>query len=132
MTDSFSKADRSVIMKKVKSKENRSTELALVKIFNMHGVKGWKRNYPVIGKPDFVFLSKKIAVFADGCFWHGHHCRNIVPKQNNEYWDKKRIRNIERDIEVNLLFTNRGWKILRFWECDIKRGNLDLSVLIDK
>jgi DNA mismatch endonuclease (patch repair protein) len=131
MADSFSTADRSVIMRKVKSKENLSTELALVKIFNKYGIKGWKRNYPVIGKPDFVFLSKKIAVFADGCFWHGHQCRNVVPKQNNEYWDKKRKRNIERDKKVNQLFINRGWKILRFWECDIKKDSLDLSELMD-
>mgnify|MGYP001627383636 CR=1 FL=1 len=130
MTDTFSKLERSAIMKKVKSKGNKSTEQRLIQIFQDKNITGWRRNYPVKGKPDFVFLKKKIAVFADGCFWHGHHCRNITPKQNQEYWDKKRERNIQRDINITKYFEKRGWTVLRFWECDIKKGIIDLSTLI--
>jgi DNA mismatch endonuclease, patch repair protein len=129
MTDTFSKAERSAIMKKVKSKGNISTEQLLINIFQQHNIKGWRRNYPTIGKPDFVFLEKKIAIFADGCFWHGHYCRNLTPKQNKEYWDKKRRRNNERDLRINQLFKQRGWIVLRFWECDIKKGNISLTLL---
>ncbi len=117
-------------MRKVKAKGNLSTEQRLIEIFRQSGIKGWRRKYPVIGKPDFVFPDKKIAVFADGCFWHGHHCRNIVPRQNAAYWDKKRARNIERDKLVTALFKKRGWTVLRFWECNIKKGILDLECLL--
>lgn len=130
MTDSFSKTERSLIMQKVKGKQNLSTELALIAIFKKHDIKGWKRNYKVIGKPDFVFFNKRIVVFADGCFWHGHHCRNITPKQNNEYWEKKRQRNTDRDNKITHLFEDRGWTVIRFWECDIKKENLNLSKLM--
>ncbi len=116
-------------MRMVKSKANKSTELKLMGIFKAAGVKGWRRNYPVKGKPDFVFPKLKIAVFADGCFWHGHNCRNITPKQNAEYWANKRQRNIERDKMMTQSFEQRGWVVLRFWECDIKRGTIDLSRL---
>lgn len=131
MTDTFSKAERSVIMQKVKSNGNKSTEERLIKIFKKNRIKGWRRNYRLKGKPDFVFPDKKIVVFADGCFWHGHHCRNITPKQNASYWDKKRQRNIERDQKINQDLELRGWTVLRFWECDIKKQNIDLTSLAD-
>ncbi|MBN9352412.1 MAG: DNA mismatch endonuclease Vsr [Chitinophagaceae bacterium] len=129
MADTFSKEERSAIMRKVKSKANKSTEQKLIDIFKANGITGWRRNYNVKGKPDFVFPKLKIAVFTDGCFWHGHHCRNITPKQNAEYWNNKRQRNINRDKAVTQLFEQRGWTVLRFWECDIKRGTLDLNRL---
>jgi len=131
MADTFSKEERSAIMRKVKAKGNLSTEQRLIAIFKKNNIKGWRRKYPVIGKPDFVFTNKKIAVFADGCFWHGHYCRNIIPKQNAVYWNKKRQRNIDRDQQITELFLRRGWVILRFWECDIKKENLDLKCLMD-
>ena len=76
MADIFNNEKRSEIMRKVKSKKNKSTELRLIDIFKQNGITGWKRNYPVKGHPDFVFLKEKVAVFVDGCFWHGHDCRN--------------------------------------------------------
>jgi DNA mismatch endonuclease (patch repair protein) len=130
MADTFSKEERSAIMRKVKDKGNKSTEQKLIDIFKANGIKGWRRHYPVKGKPDFVFPELKIAVFADGCFWHGHHCRNITPKQNAEYWRNKWQRNIERDKKVTQRFEQRGWTVLRFWECDIKRKTLDLTNLL--
>jgi DNA mismatch endonuclease (patch repair protein) len=131
MTDTFSKAERSVIMQKIKSKGNKSTEERLITLFKEHNIKGWRRNYHLKGKPDFVFPNKKIVVFADGCFWHGHHCRNIIPKQNASYWNKKRQRNIERDQKVTQDLATKGWTVLRFWECDIKKQNVDLTSLTD-
>ena len=84
MADVFDSKKRSDIMSKVRSNNNKSTELALIKFFKENKITGWKRNYPVKGHPDFVFLDKKIAVFVDGCFWHGHDCRNIGRKSENE------------------------------------------------
>lgn len=129
MADTFSQEKRSEIMRQVKSAKNVSTEKALISIFKQNNIKGWRRNYPVIGKPDFVFLKKHIAIFTDGCFWHGHNCRNTKPLQNREYWAKKRERNIKRDKTVNQIFANRGWRVIRFWECEIKKQNLNLSLL---
>lgn len=130
MADTFSESERSAIMKKIKSNGNKSTEQKLIDIFLQNGIKGWRRNYLVKGKPDFVFPNLKIAIFADGCFWHGHHCRNIIPKQNAGYWSEKQKQNVNRDKKINKLFTNRGWTVFRFWECDIKTNNLDLALLI--
>lgn len=123
MSDVFDNKKRSEIMRKVRSKNNKSTELKLIKLFNEHGIKGWRRNYKVKGHPDFVFLKEKVAIFVDGCFWHGHDCRNTRPKDNAKYWQKKRERNIKHDKEVTQLFENRGWNVLRIWECELKKQN---------
>lgn len=123
MADVFDKEKRSTIMQKVRSKGNKSTELKLIEIFHEAGITGWKRNYPVKGHPDFVFLKKRVAVFVDGCFWHGHDCRNTRPADNQEYWQKKRERNIRHDKEITELFESRGWRVLRIWECEFKVKN---------
>lgn len=123
MADVFDKNKRSEIMKKISSKNNKSTELKLIQIFKENGIHGWRRNYNVKGHPDFVFLDKKIAIFVDGCFWHGHECRNTKPKQNQEYWDKKRARNMQHDSEITEYFEKRDWTVIRIWECELKKAN---------
>jgi DNA mismatch endonuclease (patch repair protein) len=90
MADTFTRKERSAIMRKIKSSGNKTTEYSLIKIFKQNRITGWRRNYPLLGKPDFVFPSKRIVIFTDGCFWHGHNCRNITPKQNQTYWNKKK------------------------------------------
>ena len=87
--DTVSTQERSRIMAKVKARGNKSTELKLIKLFKDFGIKGWRRNYPLSGKPDFVFLKSRLAVFVDGCLWHGckEHCR--IPKSNRDYWVSK-------------------------------------------
>lgn len=130
MADVYDKATRSDVMRKVRSKGNRSTELRLIEIFHEQGIIGWRRNYPVKGHPDFVFPQKKIAIFVDGCFWHGHDCRNTRPKEHEEYWTKKRERNIAHDIAITSVFENRGWLVIRIWECEMKKKNQ--SALVNK
>jgi len=112
-------------MQTVRSKENKSTELRLIRLFRENSISGWRRNYLVRGRPDFVFLDKKIAIFVDGCFWHGHDCRNTKPKENEEYWAKKIARNEKRDAEITQLFLDRGWIVIRVWECQLikKKAN---------
>ena len=111
-------------MRQVKSQKNKSTELRLIEIFKQNGITGWRRNYPVKGRPDFVFSKKKVAVFVDGCFWHGHDCRNTRPSDHQEYWQKKREQNMKRDKDVTAMFEARGWTVLRIWECELKKKNL--------
>ena len=124
MTDTFSKKQRSAIMKAVKSKDNKSTELKLIGIFKSLHITGWRRNYKLIGHPDFVFPKERVALFADGCFWHGHDCRNVTPSDNAEYWKKKIERNKIRDRVVTDELTRKGWKVIRIWECEIKEDDV--------
>ena len=123
MADVFSKSKRTEIMKKVRSSGNRSTELALIEVFHQLGIKGWRRHYEVKGHPDFVFLDRRTAVFVDGCFWHGHDCRNTRPQDNATYWEKKRTRNMEHDRQVTEMFQKRGWTVVRIWECELLKKN---------
>lgn len=130
MSDIFDKEKRSEIMSVVRSKGNKSTELKLIKFFKDNNIIGWRRNYKVKGHPDFIFLKRKIVIFVDGCFWHGHDCRNTRPTDNSEYWKNKRERNIKHDKEVTALFESRGWIVIRIWECELKKSNA--SRLIEK
>ena len=123
MSDVFRKEERSEIMRAVKSRNTKSTEQTLLKLFVENGITGWRRGYDVKGHPDFVFLKKRVAIFVDGCFWHGHDCRNTRPSDNAEYWQKKRERNIQHDKEVTAAFEKRGWTVLRIWECELKKKN---------
>ena len=65
---------------------------------------------------DIVFPGAKVAVFVDGCYWHGcpEHCR--VPKTHSEYWDSKIKHNAERDLATTKTFEDAGWRVLRLWE----------------
>ena len=123
MPDVYDKTTRSSVMQRVRSKGNKSTELRLIEIFREYGIIGWRRNYPVKGHPDFVFLNMKVAIFVDGCFWHGHDCRNTRPKENMEYWTKKRKQNIAHDKFISSYFQSRGWKVIRIWECELTLKN---------
>jgi len=123
VADVFDKQTRSKIMSKVKSKNNKSTELKMIEYFKEIELKGWRRNYKLFGKPDFTFPKKRVVVFVDGCFWHGHNCRNLKPKQNKEYWEKKIQKNKERDKLVTETLTQKGWKVYRIWECQLKKKN---------
>lgn len=133
MSDTVSEKKRSEIMRANKPKGNKSTELKLIQLFKQLGLKGWRRNYKIAGAiPDFVFLKKRIAIFADGCFWHGHNCRNLTPKQNSEYWQKKIENNRIRDKEINERLERKGWKVIRIWECEIKEKNKEKLKFLKK
>lgn len=67
-------------------------------------------------RADIVFPRQKLAVFVDGCFWHGCTVHSKPPKQNSGYWGPKIARNIERDEETNARLAANGWKVLRLWE----------------
>lgn len=107
-------------MAAIRGKGNRGTELKLIAIFRAAGIRGWRRGSTLPGKPDFVFPFAKLAVFVDGCFWHGcaKHCRR--PASRQEYWLPKIERNMRRDLEVRKLLRARGWRCLRLWEHSLK------------
>lgn len=124
MTDVFSKAKRSAVMAAVKSRDTLSTEIALRKLLRKHSIFGWQ-SHPksILGKPDFIFCKKKIAVFVDGCFWHGcGTCtRNRRPATNTAFWRKKIERNMLRDKCVTRNLRRSGWTVLRVWEHAIEK-----------
>lgn len=125
MVDTFSKTERSRIMASVKSQNTKSTELRFISILKGKGITGWRRNYMLTGKPDFVLSRLKIAVFIDGCFWHGcpSHCR--MPSSNVNYWNNKIEKNKIRDKKIIKLLKMKGWLVIRIWEHEIKTGKLN-------
>ena len=83
------------------------------------------------GKPDIVFRRKKVVIFIDSDFWHGHPQRCIMPKTNQDYWEKKIARNRERDSKVTEDLQNSGWKVIRLWAYDIKNNfNQSLNIIL--
>ena len=136
MSDVFSKEKRSEVMKAVKSKNTKTTELKLIKIFKELHVTGWRRTYPLKGKPDFVFPKKRIVIFVDGCFWHGHTCKaGRLPETNHVFWENKIYKNILRDKKNIQELETRGWKVIVIWECELKNITLQnnrLTLLISE
>ena len=121
--DIYDSKKRSDIMRNIKSSGNASTEGKIIAFFRSHNIVGWRRKYKIYGKPDIVFCKQKIAIFLDGCFLHGHDCRNTIPKQNAEFWEKKRQCNILRDADVTEHLENLGWTVIRIWECELRKKN---------
>ena len=119
--DVFSKRKRSEVMSRIRSRGNKDTELAMIKLFRQHRITGWRRNQKVFGKPDFLFRRSRLAIFVDGCFWHGCPRCYRRPKSNRKFWDAKIARNRERDLKVNRELRKLGWRVLRFWEHGLAR-----------
>lgn len=120
MADIYSKEKRSWLMGRVRSTGNKSTEGSLIEVLKRKHLVGWRRRYPVFGKPDITFPKNKVAIFIDGCFWHNCPKHGQVPETNRDFWIKKIEANKKRDRFVNRTIKNKGWKVLRIWECQIK------------
>ena len=122
VTDFVSKDKRSKIMRAIRSKGNETTEIALIRLFRENKIVGWRRNFKLQGKPDFVFPNSDLVVFVDGCFWHGHTCLKPRDSLKKGFWKEKIERNKERDKLVNKELRKDGWKIIRIWECEIEKN----------
>ncbi|QOV46874.1 very short patch repair endonuclease [Streptomyces chromofuscus] len=94
-------------------------EVAVRRLLHASGLR-YRVNVPVPGMPrrtiDIVFPKAKIAIFLDGCFWHGCPQHATHPKANSEWWRVKLDKNMARDIETTKHLTSEGWTVLRFWE----------------
>lgn len=112
------RCDRSETMRRIHSR-NSSLEILFRKELWRVGLR-YRLNSNVLGKPDIVFNSKRLAIFIDSCFWHGcsMHCR--MPHSNIEYWHRKIDGNRMRDSYVTSALAGSGWKVLRFWEHELK------------
>ena len=128
--DTISKKARSDLMARVKSTKNKSTEIRLAKALRRSGLNGWRRHQKIVGRPDFLFKSAKIAIFVDGCFWHGCQTCGRIPKENRDFWTKKISTNKARDIVVNKALRKLGYKVIRIWECRLRRDeNQAISII---
>ncbi|HET8892547.1 MAG TPA: very short patch repair endonuclease [Gaiellaceae bacterium] len=119
VTDFLSKETRSRVMARIRSK-NTKPELALRRALFKAGIRGWRchpRNIP--GKPDVAFTRWRVAVFVDGCFWHGHP-DFFTPGKSGAYWDAKIERTKERDRLANATLTGQGWEVLRLWDFEVE------------
>ena len=152
MPDIFTKAKRSDVMSRIRSRGNRATELALVRVFRAEGITGWRRHIPIRSaergtwnntaraakaslrtprsalrvfsvRPDFVFPKLRLAVFVDGCFWHGCPQHETKPRNNAAFWRRKFAANKARDRLVNRALRSNGWRVLRVWEHELARAN---------
>jgi len=120
MADFVDKATRSRYMAAIKSRGNQSTEIKMARLLRESGLKGWRRHSPLPGTPDFCWPKYRIALFVDGCFWHGCPRCYKTPKSNVSFWQKKIESNRGRDRRVGGKLRRMGWTVIRVWECRIK------------
>jgi DNA mismatch endonuclease, patch repair protein len=124
--DKISKEKRIRNMSKIRSKDT-APEMKIRKLLYKKGFR-YRLHYNIPGKPDIIFLSRKIAIFINGCFWHGHICKEAhIPKSNSVFWENKLLNNIKRDKVNQKLLRKLNWKVIVVWECEIE-GNIDLVI----
>jgi DNA mismatch endonuclease, patch repair protein len=110
-------------MSHILSRGNKKTELAMFHLLRRNKIAGWRRHQPFFGRPDFVFPKQRVAIFVDGCFWHGCLKHSKPPQSNQSYWRPKMLRNKRRDVLVTRTLRSQGWRVLRIWEHELLRKN---------
>jgi DNA mismatch endonuclease (patch repair protein) len=149
MSDVFTKAKRSEVMSRIRSRGNKDTEVALAKLLRRNGITGWRRQTTLVVrssrreeahssirksvrassprllrvKVDFVFRQARLALFVDGCFWHGCPKHETKPKNNRVFWHRKLSANKARDRLVTRALRRANWRVLRIWEHEFARKN---------
>lgn len=122
MADKISQEQRSANMAAVRNKNTKPEVLVRKKVFTA----GFRyrlhvRNLP--GTPDMVLPRYRIAVFVNGCFWHGHDCpKGKLPASNRDFWVEKISRNIDRDRRSNIALEEDGWTVVTIWACQLDEG----------
>ena len=123
---------RSRIMSAIRGKNNLSTELRLRMAFVRNEVKGWKLHAKELpGNPDFYFKKEKVAVFVDGCYWHGCSKCGHIPKTRARFWEAKIKRNQERDRKKRMELRKIGISSIRIWEHELKK-TCDSAMVVAK
>ena len=120
-------------MQQVKNKDSK-IEVLLRKELWSRGIRYRKNVNRIYGKPDIVFIGKKIAVFCDSEFWHGYNWeeRKKDFKSHQEFWIPKIERNMARDLEVTERLEYEGWTVLRFWGNEIKKNTVGCADIIER
>lgn len=124
--------ERSEVMRRVKSRDTTPERRvrAALRALGYTGYRLDRKDLP--GRPDIAFLSRRVAIFVHGCFWHGHTCKRgaRVPKENRDYWLRKIGRNRARDEAALAALEEMGWRVLVVWECESRHAEA-LSVRLE-
>jgi DNA mismatch endonuclease (patch repair protein) len=135
----MSKAQRSAAMSRIRGWGNKRTEADVIVLLRQAGIKGWRRHKAIAivfhsvdsvlasdgtrfkaqVRPDFIFPQQRIALFIDGCFWHGCPKCYRQPKSRQAFWKAKVRRNRERDRFQTRALRKIGWRVCRVWECGL-------------
>jgi len=126
MADKVSPEERSRIMGKIRAQSKLENRLS-IELWK-RGIRFRKNTRSLFGTPDISIKKYKIVIFVDSCFWHVCPVHGNRPKSNQEFWDKKLLRNQERDKEVTKYYLEKGWHIKRIWEHEIKK---DINQVVD-
>jgi DNA mismatch endonuclease, patch repair protein len=102
---------------------NTKPELAVRKALWARRLR-YRVHYGISGRPDIVFPVARVAIFIDGCFWHGCLTHGVRPRTNAAFWSQKIERNKSRDLAITRLLTSEGWSVIRFWEHEVE-DNVD-------
>ena len=129
MADVHTKEVRSYNMSQIKSR-NTKPEMLVRQFLHGHGFRYRLHVKDLPGKPDIVLPKYKTVIFVHGCFWHGHNgCKYyVVPKTKTEWWLTKINGNIANDSNAIKALKKDGWKILTFWECQLKPASLQKTL----
>ncbi len=120
--DPLSETERSARMAKVRGSGNKSTEGRLEAALLREGIEGWEKHPKgVLGKPDFFFPRHRLAVFVDGCFWHGcPNCARRTPTARADFWREKIEGNRRRDERQRRRLRRQGYHVMRVWEHSLR------------
>ncbi|WP_300579123.1 very short patch repair endonuclease [Phenylobacterium sp.] len=129
MTDVYDADKRSAVMRQVKG-SGTGPERTLRRLLTRLGARYRLNRKDLPGSPDIVLPGRRLAIFAHGCFWHGHDCARgaRVPKTNRDYWLAKVGRNRARDAAAAEALSGSGWRVEVIWECEMK----DEAALADR
>lgn len=121
MSDVFTPAQRSAVMRRVKGRDT-GPELQVRRLLWAAGLRYRLNRRDLPGRPDIVLGPRRVAIFVHGCFWHGHDCSRgaRAPKANAAYWRDKIAGNRARDARVQDDLRALGWRPLVIWECELK------------
>jgi DNA mismatch endonuclease, patch repair protein len=121
MADVLTREQRSFNMSRITGK-NTKPELILRRFLFSKGLRGYRVHSALFGKPDIVFPRHKLVIFVDGCFWHKCPRCFVKPATNRGFWEKKIAGNIKRDQLVKKRLSEDGYKVIRFWEHEIRKN----------
>lgn len=116
--DKFSAEKRSSIMSSVRNK-NTKPETVVRSLLHGSGLRFRLHRKDLPGSPDIVLPKFNTVIYVHGCFWHGHNCtKGKRPSSNQEFWDEKLDRNLQRDQANYSALRKIGWRVEIVWECE--------------
>lgn len=133
MPDHLTPDQRSKLMSRVRGRDTKP-ELLVRKLLHRLGYRFRIHQRSLPGTPDIVLKKHMVAIFVHGCFWHGHEgCqRSRLPQTRTAFWERKIRRNIERDSDASARLSDKGFRVLVLWECELKNGDALAERLVEQ